>query len=162
MTYHEFTDNFILTLAKKYRNNEMPLHALVDIDLWRKVLPDNVSQDNNFHWYNIKLNAFMLEDELRSMLIVYSIPIFNRQNEIKFIGLRFDNNRKRLLYYSLRRPKYNDEAWEIFQYDFEHNEQVFINKIKGTDSLREFRNNIETISFREPSILNRILTHVIV
>lgn len=149
MTYLEFTDNFMLHLARSYRNNQIQFHALVDTDLWRKILPDTGNDATGFHWYNIKLNAFTLSDKENSLLIVYSMPVLNKPREVKFIGLRLDSKRSSLLFYTLRRPKYNDEAWDICQYDFDDNTSIFIDKIQGTDSLREFRNNIERIEFRE-------------
>lgn len=84
-----------------------------------------------------------------------------KKNEAEFVGIRFDNNRKQVLYYTLRRPRYNDEAWDIYLYDFDNNSDVILEKIQGTDSLREFKNAIERIPFRDkPTLFERIKTRI--
>lgn len=162
MTYKEFSETFLLDLARSYRNGKIPFHALVDKDLWQRIFLDNETGIHSLRWYNIKINPYLLSDSESSLLIVFSIPIQNLSKETKFIGMRFNSNRSTILFYSLCRPHYVDEAWDIFQYDFERSEYTFVSKIHGTDSLREFRNNIERIPFREkPSIFERVLSRII-
>lgn len=158
MTYKDFTDKFLLKLARFYRSGEVSLHGLVDIDLWKKVFPDNDAKHGDILWSNVSFNAFTLDDEENSLLIVYSIPQENEVGRAKFIAMRFDNKRHSLLYYTLRRPKYYDDAWDIFQYDFSSGKNYYIQKIGGTDSLREFKASIEKIEFKEnPTLYEKII-----
>ena len=141
MTIQEFTDNFLPTLSLKYKRGEMDLHALVDIETWRKVFPDNREVYHDFLWYQIKLNSFALKDG--TGLIVYSLPEPNKTGERKFIGIRFDNKSRDLSYYVLERPRFYDATWEIYQYSFANHKYVFDYMINGTHSLRDFVNTID-------------------
>lgn len=145
MNYKEFTQTFLPSLAKEYREGNLPFHALIDFDLWRRVFPDQAAAPGQVQWYAVKLNAFCLNDEERTLLLTFSIPLLNRRDEVKFVGMRINNKQNTLTYYLLRRPRYNDELWDLFQYDFENNQEIFIQKNNGTDSLREFRNTIELL-----------------
>ena len=141
MTIQEFTDNFLPTLSLKYKKGELDLHALVDVDTWRKVFPDNRDSYHDFLWYQIKLNSFALKDG--TGLIVYSLPEPSKTGERKFIGIRFDNKSRDLFYYVLVRPRFYDSTWEIFQYSFANRKYVFDFMINGTHSLRDFVNTID-------------------
>ena len=159
MTYQEFSDTFLPKLATSYLNKEIDFHALIDFELWKKIFPDNELQMDQVNWNGIQFNAFSLDDDKHSLLLVYTIPTHNKKNEAKFIAFRFDNNRNKLLLYSLRRPKYYDELWNIFQYDFKLGKDVYLMKNLGTDSLREFKASIEQIEFQEKtSFFDKIKT----
>ncbi len=158
MTYQDFTNTFIPNLARMYRNKKISLHGLVDFNLWSQILPEPEEMSNDLQWRKINFNAFVLDDEEKSLLIVYSMPLFNQKKEAEFIGIRLNNNRDKLILYSLRRPKYHDDAWDICQYDFDKKDEVFLDKIKGTDSMREFINAIQVMEFKEkPSIFDRMI-----
>lgn len=161
MTYQDFTNTFIPNLALLYQTKQISLHGLVDFNLWSQILPESEELTNDFQWRKISFNAFVLEDDEKSLLIVYSIPLFNQKKEAEFIGIRLNNNRDKLILYSLRRPKYHDDAWDICQYDFDKKDEVFLDKIKGTDSMREFMNAIQHLEFKEkPTIFDRVLDFV--
>ncbi|MBQ0056694.1 MAG: hypothetical protein KBT20_03460 [Bacteroidales bacterium] len=161
MTYQDFSDRFLLSLVKSYRNKQIPLHALVDTDLWIKIFPNYNNETGQFHWYLIKFNAFTLSDEEGSLLIIYSIPTQNQKKEPKFIGIRLNNNRDQVILYTLRRPEYVGDSWDLYQYDFKKDKNISLGKLYGTDSIREFKNHIERLSFSErPPLLSRILTSV--
>lgn len=161
MTYQDFTNTFIPNLALLYQTKQISLHGLVDFNLWSQILPESEELTNDFQWRKISFNAFVLEDDEKSLLIVYSIPLFNQKKEAEFIGIRLNNNRDKLILYSLRRPKYHDDAWDICQYDFDKKDEVFLDKIKGTDSMREFMNAIQQLEFKEkPTIIDRVLNFV--
>lgn len=149
MTYQDFANKFLLELARSYRNKEHQIHSLIDFELWKKIFPTSYNDMANFDWNKIHFNAFALNDSENSLLIVYNIPTSNSEKEAKFIGLRFNNKRNNVLYYTLRRPRFYDEAWDICQYDFKSNQDNIIDKIKGTDSMREFKNAIERMKFSE-------------
>ena len=151
MKYTDFSNTFLLKLALSYRSGQISFHGLVDFHLWKAVFPNNESKSNNFDWRKIGFNAFQLNDKEQSLLIIYSIPHLYTPKEAEFIGIRLNKNRSNLLYYSLRRPKYNDDPWDIFLYDYKSQKDIFINKIQGTDSMREFKNAIEKLEFREPT-----------
>ena len=161
MTYTDFSNTFLLELTRSYRSGAIPFHGLIDFNLWRRICPDTDCRPNVFSWNKISFNAFTLNDSQKSLLIIYNIPIMYKKNEAEFVGIRFDNNRKQVLYYTLRRPRYNDEAWDIYLYDFDNNSDVILEKIQGTDSLREFKNAIERIPFRDkPTLFERIKTRI--
>jgi len=161
MTYQDFTNTFIPSLTLLYQTGQIPFHGLVDFNLWSQILPEPEELTNDFQWRKISYNAFVLEDEEKSLLIVYSIPLFNQKKEAEFIGIRLNNNRDKLILYSLRRPKFHDDAWDICQYDYSKKDEVFLDKIKGTDSMREFINAIQQLEFKEkPTIFDRVLDFV--
>lgn len=147
MTIREFSDIFLPTLAYRYKNYEMDFHSLVDVDTWKNIFPDSRTTYHDFLWYQIKLNSFTLSDG--SGLIVYSLPEPNKASERKFIGIRFDNKTRNLLYYVLVRPKYYDATWEIHQYSFSSKKFIFECMINGTSSLRDFRNTIDSREFEQ-------------
>lgn len=161
MTYQEFTDTFIPQLALLYRQKKITLHGLVDFNLWSQILPESDELYSDFQWNKISFNAFVLNDEEKSLFIVYSIPLFKNKKEAEFIGIRLDNNRDNLILYSLRRPKFHDDAWDICQYDFDKGDEVFLEKIKGTDSMREFMNAIQNMEYKDkPSFYDRMMDYV--
>ncbi len=163
MTYFEFTNHFLPQLAQLYLNKEIDFHALVDFDLWKKVFPDVPKADGSFYWNRISFNAFALNDPESSLLLVYNLPLQNTPKEAQFIGIRFNNNRTRLNMYVLRRPRFYDEFWDVFQYNFELGKEIFIEKLRGTNSLREFCADIQRLPFsssNKPSLFDRIVTKV--
>jgi len=159
MNYKEFSQIFLPQLAADYREGSLPFHALVDIDLWQKLFPDRNATPGQVQWYNVKLNAFDLNDEENSLLLTFSLPLYKVKEEAKFIGLRINNMQNSLTYYILRRPTYNDDPWNLYQYNFKENKEVFLQKIQSTDSLREFKYCIERLPNKESeqvSILDSI------
>lgn len=151
MTIKEFSDEFLPYLAASFRRGEMEFHSLVDIDTWKKVFPDTWEFPHDFVWHQIKLNSFVLDDG--SGLIVFSLPEPLYSGAKKFIGLRFNNNNRDLLYYVLTRPKIYDDPWEIQQYSFGQKKFVFDFMIDGTSSLRDFKNTINAHKFAAPRSL---------
>ena len=161
MTYTEFTDYFLPTLAISYRSGKFNFHALVDFDLWKKVFPDEGNRNDEVQWSEISFNAFTLNDKEKSLFVVFAMPERIVPNEAKFVGFRLDNNRKRIACYSLRRPKYHDDPWKVFLYDYKDKKNFFITELMGTHSMREFINAVEKIDFQDcPSLVDKILTMV--
>lgn len=145
MNYKEFTQIFLPQLASEYRDGTLPFHALVDVDLWRQVFPDFNAKPGQVQWYTVKLNAFQLNDEGENLLLTFTLPERREEKEAKFIGMRINNMAHTLRFYLLRRPSVVDEPWEIFQYNFDLKKEIFVRKMDSTDSLREFKNNIERL-----------------
>lgn len=164
MTYSDFAEKFLPQLAELYLNKQLPFHGLVDFDLWKKVFPEGQDLTHPFYWNRIKFNAFPLGDEESSLLLVYSIPMNNTPKEIQFIGIRFDKNRNHLNYYTLRRPRFYDDFWNIFQYNFKTSQEIYLEKLQGTNSIREFCFGIKRIPFKpeetKPSMFDRVFTKV--
>jgi len=162
MTYTDFSNIFLRELTLSYRLGKIPFHGLIDFELWKKVSPADDLLPNTFSWSKISFNAFKLKDGQDSLLIIYNIPLMYKPKEAEFVGIRFNNNRKKVLYYTLRRPKYNDDAWDIYSYDFEAKTDIFLEKIQGTDSLREFKNAIERIDFRDkPTTFEKLRSKIL-
>lgn len=160
MTYQEFSDKFLVTLASAYRNGTLDLHALIDFNLWKRVFPEEYGNHLRVQWNKISFNAFTLSDSTNSLLLVYKIPEAFKHREAGFIGIRLDNNRKDLYYYSLRHPQYHDEPWMIYQYDFKKSQNIFIEDIHGTNSMREFKASIERMPCQEPTFFQRINDYI--
>lgn len=161
MTYTEFSDKFIPALAKLYREKKIGVHGLVDFDTWKKVFPEPIELISDFHWQRISFNAFVLDDEEKSMLIIYTLPLFNQKNEAQYIGVRLNNKRNAISLYYLRRPQFVDEFWKLYIYDFSRNKDFFIDAIKGANSMREFKKAVTEMDFDyTPTILDRLLTYI--
>lgn len=152
MTYREFTDEFLPTLANLYRMQEanFDFHSLVDLDLWQRVFPSKLGVADQIQWYAIKRNAFVLDDTVGSLLITYSLPEPQHANDAKFAAMRIDRDTHKLQYYTLRRPAYIDDPWDINQYSFEKKKEIFAQKLQATDSLREFKCAISRLPISEP------------
>lgn len=152
MTYREFTDEFLPTLAALYRMQEanFDLHSLVDLDLWQRVFPCKPGVVDQIQWYAIKRDAFVLDDATGSLLITFSLPEPQHANDAKFAAMRINRGTHELQYYTLRRPTYIDDPWDINQYSFEKKKEVFAQKLQATDSLREFKSAISRLPNSEP------------
>lgn len=157
MTYSDFTNTFLPNLAQAYRDGQIKFHGLVDFDLWKRIFPDEAHGNLDVQWSAISFNAFTLNDKENSLLIVFSIPLFKVKKEAKFIAFRLDNKRKNIVCYSLRRPRYHDDFWQIYLYDYNTRKQYPIAELEGTNSMREFINEISKMPFRqEPSLIERV------
>lgn len=150
MNIQEFADCFLPTLVQKYNKGELGLHALVDLETWRSVFPDDKYNIKDFHWYQIKLNSFALKDG--TGLIVYTLPEPHKAGGRKFIGIRFDNKTRVVNYYVLVRPRFYDSTWEILQYSFAEKKFLFDYVVNGTHSLRDFVNTIDSHKAELPKL----------
>lgn len=152
MTYREFTDEFLPTLATLYRKQEanFGLHSLVDLDLWQRVFPCKPGVADQIQWYAIRRNAFVLDDSVGSLLITFSLPEPQHTDDAKFVAMRIERGTHTLQYYTLRRPRYIDDPWDINQYSFEKQKEIFRQKLQATDSLREFKCAISRLPNSEP------------
>lgn len=146
MTYQEFCNTFLVQITSDYRDELLPFSALINVQLWEKLFPNNFQAATEVKWHQVKMVPFMLKDAARTGLLVYSVNTFQLPHEIKYVGIRFDNKcRQNSVLYFLRRPQYVDEHWDISYYDFDKQQEVFIQKMTATDSITEFRNEIERL-----------------
>ncbi|MBE6330980.1 MAG: hypothetical protein K6E73_11715 [Bacteroidales bacterium] len=161
MTYSDFTNIFLPKLACAYRDGQIKFHALVDFDLWKKIFPDESHGNFDVQWSAISFNAYVLNDEEKSLLIVFSIPLFKIKREAKFVAFRLDNKRKRIVCYYLRRPQYHDDYWKIYLYDMKMRKEYFITDLSDTDSMRVFIKDITDLPFREnATIMEKLATTI--
>ena len=175
MTIKEFTDVFLPNLALQYAEGDMPLHALVDMELWKRLFPDQSQphrpdtaiDDDQFHWYQIQLACHRLQDE--TMLLTYTLPQPLLKGEPKFVGIRFmtgQDEGRRVVLYTLRKPNSIYDAWDINYVPLPNRqhrtEQKFHCKIEGTDSLRNFIFTVQQQDYHDngydSSLLDKIKT----
>lgn len=113
MTFHEFTYNFIPRLAHAYNQGELPLYSLFDHELWKQLFPVTSEQQGELVWERMRFTAHSMDDG--TLLIVYDLPIPTKAGEDKYIALRLNRQEHRVVIYTLRRPKYYNEQWDIYQ-----------------------------------------------
>lgn len=159
MTTIEFTDIFLPHLVRLYVNEEFPLHALVDTDLWRRVFPETAqvgepqqAADPQFHWYEVRIACHPLQDQ--TLLLTYTLPEPAQKGEPKFVAIRLNTqtrDARRAVLYTLRKPASIFDQWDIHYLPLPNQqnrtEQKFRCKIEGTDSLRNFVLSVQHIDF---------------
>ena len=87
MDTYQFTDIFLPRLVLEYVRGTMPLHALVDLDLWKKVFPYKGNKRNpqlNLNLVEIYCQA--LPD--RTLLFIFLLPQPKKPEEAKFAVIR--------------------------------------------------------------------------
>lgn len=149
----EFTDIFLPNILSLYVDGEMPLHALVDIDTWKRVFPFGPSHpENEIQWYQVQISCNLLKDH--TLLFTFTLPEPTSPNETKFAAFRLNPQDKDIthaVYYVLRKPQCVDDDWNIFYLPFPEGRNKralkFCRKIDGTDSLRNFILTVQQIDF---------------
>ena len=142
MNIHDFTHTFLPQLLRDYTQEKAELHALVDFELWKRIMPDTPGEqaDGHFLWYQIRLNAFELQDQ--TLLLTYTLPVPISKGQPKFVGIRLDRAQRQAHYYLLLKPQDVEDLWDIHWMPFpkasEKMKLEFMRKIDGTDSLRNF------------------------
>ena len=155
MTITEFTDTFLPHLTSLYVEGSLPLHGLVDVDLWRQVFPEQgAAGSKQFHWYEVGLTCNPLQDQ--TLLLTYTLPQPIVKGHPKFVAIRIDpqaRDARRAVIYTLRKPASIYDQWDIYYLPFPNQnsrqEQKFRIKIEGTDSLRNFVFSVQQISFSD-------------
>lgn len=155
MTIAEFTDTLLPLLIDGYVKEELPLHALVDIDTWKNVFPENPTfGTNQFHWYQISFTCNKLKDG--TVLLTYKLPEPLEYKQPKFAGIRLnlnDRSNKRVVFYVLRKPAKVDEHWDLYYMPFPlGNGKMkfkFDSKIDDADTVRNFVYSVQKTSFLE-------------
>lgn len=149
-----FTDIFIPRLVSLYVDGELPIHALVDFDTWKKVYPEGLSSGdiNTFHWYQFSLTCNQLKDG--TLLFTFILPTAMRHGDPQFAAIRLDPQDKierKAVYYVMRRPSNIDDQWDIFWIPFpkanDKMELKFCKKVEDTNSLRNFVYAVQQTEF---------------
>lgn len=169
MTISQFTQTFLPQLVRSYADGQLPFHALVDIDLWRRLFPDQqdvAESDDRFFWYQIRLNSFELKD--RTLLLTYTLPTPMRKGLPKLAGIRLNRSTRQAHYYLLTKPQSVDDAWDIHWLPLpkaaDRMKPEFRCKIDGTDSLRNFVLTVQHLDFTDAdynaSLLSSLFRHL--
>lgn len=153
MTISEYTDTFLPQIASLYVEGAMPLHALVDLDLWRQVFPDSApTSAQQFHWYEVSLTCNPLQDG--TLLLSYTLPEPLAKGEAKYAAIRINpcaRDARRAVVYTLRKPASIYDEWDIHYLPLPNQQGKldvkFRCKIEGTDSLRNFVFAVQQIPF---------------
>lgn len=153
MQFEDFTNIFLPHLIQEYVDGNLPLHALVDLDTWKKVFPEDYSPEKTqFHWYQVSFTCNQLKDG--SILLTYILPLPELARQPHFAAIRLNlNNRSdnHVVYYVLRKPQNVDDQWDIHYLPFPENkgklELKFRRKIEGTNSVRNFVYSVQQIPF---------------
>lgn len=149
-----FTDDFLPRLVARYVDGKLPLHAMLDIDLWRQLFPDD-GQAEQFHWYQISITSNPLQDG--TLLLTFILPEPTTARAPKFAAIRIPADHvtsRSAILYILRKPASIFDQWDIYQTAFtpiqedeaeqgtkaeaRRYEARFCCKIQDTDSLRNF------------------------
>lgn len=154
MTASEFTDILLPRLVQLYTDGQMPLHALVDIDLWQRIFPEQrPTASGHFHWYEIGLTCNQLKDQ--TLLLSFILPQPLSFDEPKFAAIRIAPQSSEPLHavlYTLRKPASIFDNWSIRSLSFTAPtaslQQSSSTEMIGTDSLRNFVLSVQQIPFR--------------
>lgn len=160
-----FVDHFLPQIVSGYADGQLPFHSLVDFDLWRRIFPEG-NAEKQFHWYQVSLTCNPLQDG--SLLLTFILPEPTASNEPKFAAIRLKpaaNDKRRCIYYTLRKPASVFDQWDIYQLPFDSSdatpdepghscrdrlpEPAFCRKIQDTDSLRNFVFSVQQEPFFE-------------
>lgn len=168
MNIVDFTHTFLPHLLKEHIDGNLDFHALVDVDLWKRIFPEDPdsNEEGRFFWYQIRLNSFELKDH--TLLLTYTLPTPMQKGQPKFAGIRLDRRTHQAHYYLLNKPQRVDDPWDILWMPFpKANEKMkleFKCKIDGTDSLRNFVLSAQHIAFEDEeydtTLLSSFLRHL--
>lgn len=153
MNIEEFIYIFLPNLIKQYNERSLDFHALVDVDLWKLIFPDELSSSENgrLFWYQIRLNCFELKD--KTLLLTYTLPTPLQKGQPKFAGIRLNRDTRQVHYYILNKPQRFDDPWDILWMPFPKAADImkleFNCKIDGTDSLRNFVLTVQRIEYND-------------
>lgn len=155
MQFEDFTNIFLPHLIQEYVDGKLPLHALVDLDTWKKVFPVDFSLERTqFHWYQVSFTCNRLQDG--TILLTYILPQPEQPKHPYFAAIRLNLNirsDKHVVYYVLRKPQNVDDQWDIYYIPFPENkgklELKFRRKIEDASSLRNFIYSVQQLSFHD-------------
>jgi len=153
MDIHQFSKIFLPQLVLEYVKGTLPFHALVDIDTWKKVFPNKVRRHPyQIQWSQLVLTCNPLKD--RTILLSFILPQPLKYGDVKFAAIRLnpeEHTLRRAVYYVLTKPQSYDDNWDISYLPLPQGEDKmelkFIQKITGTDSLRNFVYDVQQIDF---------------
>lgn len=157
MTIPEFTNIFMPQLVDLYVQGSLPLHGLVDVDLWRRIYPISFEAEaETLHWNQLQLTCNPLQDG--TLLLTFLLPQPLRVGLAKAICIRMNPQARGAhdaIIYTMCKPGSIFDAWDILFLPFPNRKQSheyhFLCKVDGTDSLRNF---ILTVQQKEYSPLD--------
>jgi hypothetical protein len=166
MDLNDFSKIFLPNLVSEYVKGNLPLHALVDLDTWKKVFPDKgFKQTKQFPWYQVEFTCNPLKD--RTILFSFSLPQPKKYGEAKYAIIRLkpeEHAQRRAVYYILTKPQNYDDHWDIHYLPLplgaDKMELKFKQKITGTDSLRNFVLDVQQIPFDDDSYDKSIIDDI--
>ena len=157
MDAYQFTNIFLPHLVFEYVRNTMPFHALVDLDLWKKVFP--YKGHKRSPQINLSLVQFCcqaLQDG--TLLIVFILPQPKKSGEAKFAAIRLkpeEHTIRRVVYYTLSKPQSEDDPWDICYLPLplgaDKMEVKFQQKASGGDDMCNFIRDVQQIDFDDDS-----------
>ena len=159
----EFSKIFIPNIVFEYLRGTLPPHALVDIDAWEKVYPDQKhKRGNQIHWHLVEFTCNALQD--RTLLLTFILPQPKKYGEVKYVAIRLkpeEHDEKRAVIYILTKPQEPDDKWDISYLPLplgaDKMEFKFKQKISGADDLRNFVFDVQQIDFSDDSYNKSIL-----
>ena len=157
MTKNEFTKVFLPHIIAEYIKGTLPFHALVDLDTWKKVFPDDeLTQKNQIQWHEVVLTCNPLVDG--TLLLSFILPRPRNYEEIEYAAIRLnpaEHAVRRAVYYVLSKPPRVDDPWDILylplSQESESFELKFKKKIRGSDNLCNFVHDVQQIDFNDDS-----------
>ena len=161
MTVSDFTDKFIPELAALYAEGELPLHALVDFDLWKQMFRQPGYNDGAdlLNWYQVSFTCNPLQDGTVMLSFVLPEPLFRQQAKFAAIRLKLrDANADAMhhvVYYTLRKPDHTYDQWDVSYLSLpagrqKKMQQEFLCKLDGPDTLRNFVYTVQRHDFMAP------------
>ena len=153
----EFSKIFLPNIVSEYLRGTRPLHALVDIDAWKKVYPNQGhKRGNRIRWNQVEFTCYALQD--RTLLLTFILPQPEKYGEVKYVAIRLkpeEHDEKQSVIYVLTKPQDPDDKWDISYLPLplgaEKMELKFKQKISGTDNLRNFVQDVQQIDFYDDS-----------
>ncbi len=153
----QFSKIFLPRLVFEYVRGTMPLHALVDIDTWKKVFPDQGhKRSNHILWNQIEIFCQALPD--RTLLIIFKLPQPKKYEEVKYAAIRLNpevHDEKSAVYYVLSKPQSSEDLWDISYLPLplgeDKMELKFKQKASGADDLCNFIYDVQQIDFNDES-----------
>lgn len=163
MDTNQFTNIFLPRLVFEYVRGTMPLHALVDLDLWRKVFPYKGNKRNP--QLNLNLVEFCCQAlPNRTLLFTFVLPQPKKPEDAKFATIRLkpeEHAIRRAVYYTLSMPQSDEDPWDIYYLPLplgaDKMELKFKQKASGGDDLCNFIRDVQQIDFNDESYNKSLL-----
>lgn len=99
MNVIEFSDTLLPHLLLSYTRGEIPFHALVDLDLWRQLFPDDAARLDDaealapqFDWHEVRIAGHSLPDG--TLLLTYTLPQPKAPGDPKYAAIRIDRRQQ--------------------------------------------------------------------
>lgn len=153
MTTIEFTQTFLPHLVELYVDGKLPLHGLVDIELWKRIYPEQLDSNlQKLHWDQIGFTCHKENNGI--LLITFMLPKPTCPGEALYLSIRLRpqaRDTRRAVIYTLRQPANRQDAWDIYYLPLPNKqgklEQKYRVKLEGEVSLRNYVKAVQQIAF---------------